>query len=520
MATITEALTIALDLHLSGRLGEAQELYTRILDADPDHPDALHFLGVLAGQIGQGDLGLTLIGRALKLRPDAADIHANHATILRGLKRRREALAAHQRAIALRPDFAETWIDAATLHREDGDGDRAIAALERATRAAPALAVAPERLVLLLHERSRLLIEAGQPVAALPYLTRAVELAPFNADLAFLLGNALYAAGLRQDSLSAYRRAVALVPDFQSAVFNLGIALGKIDRLETACAALLHAVRIDPTNMDALENLIITLYALDQENEANEWASALLDLKDRLALAHAPAQPSLPAVPRGAARRTRNVIAFSLWGNQEIYTKGAVANAHLTKTLFPGWECWVYHDDSAPPETLSALTEAGAVLIAMAPGSGPLLGLYWRFSASDDPTVARFLCRDCDSRLSMKEKLAVDAWIDSGRPFHIMRDHILHTELILAGMWGGTAGLLPELLGLAERFARTDVDRWQDQRFLRRFVWPLVRNRALIHDRTHPRHGVPFPDGPSGPLSDRIGSRVAPEIAPGDRVTA
>jgi Flp pilus assembly protein TadD len=82
MATITEALTIALDLHLSGRLGEAQDLYTRILDVDPDHPDALHFLGVLAGQIGQGDLGLPLIVRALALRPDAADIHANHATIL------------------------------------------------------------------------------------------------------------------------------------------------------------------------------------------------------------------------------------------------------------------------------------------------------------------------------------------------------------------------------------------------------------------------------------------------------
>lgn len=513
MATITEALRIALDLHLSGRLGEAQDVYARILDVDPDQPDALHFLGVLAGQIGQGELGLTLIGRALSLRPDAADIHANRASILRGLKRHGEATAAFQRAIALRPDFAEVWIDSATLRRDEGDGDGAVIALERATRAAPDLAVARERLVLLLHERSRLLIETGRAVAALPFLTRAVELAPLNADIAFLLGNALYAAGLRQDSLGAYRQAVALVPDFQSAVFNLGIALGKIDHLETACTVLLHAVRIDPTNMDALENLILALYALDQEAEANDWANALLDLKDRVALAHAPAQPSLPTIPRGAANRTRNVIAFSLWGDHDLYGKGAVANARLTKTLFPGWECRVYHDDSVPPETLSALVEAGASLVSMAPGSGPLLGLYWRFSASDDPTVARFLCRDCDSRLSVKEKLAVDAWIASGRPFHVMRDHALHRELILASMWGGMAGLLPELSGLAERFALTDVDRWQDQRFLRRFVWPLIRNRALIHDRTHPRHGVPFPDGPNGPLPDRVGSRVAPDDA-------
>ncbi len=511
MATITEALTIALDLHLSGRLGEAQELYARILDADPEQPDALHFLGVLAGQIGEGAFGLTLIARALGLRPEAADIHANHANILRGLAdRARDAADAYRRAIALRPDFAEAWTDFATLCRTLGDGDGAIGALDHAVRAAPALAAARERLVLLLHERGRLLVESGRGVAALPFLTRAADLAPLDADIAFLLGNALYATGLRADSLGAYRRAVALVPDFLSAVFNLGIALGKIDRLEDAATVLSHGVSIDPTHLDTLENLILTLYGLDREAEANAWAETALDRKNAQAQAQAPASPFLPATPQGIRQRTRDVVAFSLWGGNELYGRGAVENARLTPVLFPGWVCRIYHDDSVPAATLSELAACGAELIAMEPGSGPLHGLYWRFYASDDPTVGRFLCRDCDSRLSAKEKAAVDAWIASGRDFHVMRDHILHTELILAGMWGGVAGLLPELRGLSERFARTDVDRWQDQRFLRRFVWPLIRNRALIHDRTHRRHGVPFPDRPDGPYPERIGARVMP----------
>ncbi|MFD1627017.1 tetratricopeptide repeat protein [Azospirillum griseum] len=510
MATITEALTIALDLHLAGKLGEAQDLYSRILDVDPEQPDALHFLGVLAGQIGQPEVGQPLIARALGVRPDAADIHANHANLLRMLKRPQAAMTAYRHAIALRPDFAEAWVDFATVCRENGNADGAITALNRATRSNTGLAVAQERLLLQLHERGRLRLESGNALAALPDLFRASELAPFNADLAFLLGNALYATGLRRDSVSAYRLAIALVPDFHSAAFNLGIALGKIDLLERAASALRMAARIDPTHLDALDKLTITLCALNQEDEANVWAEALLDLKNRLALADAPKKIALPAQPQDPERRNRQVIAFSLWGTDELYTKGAVANAHLTRSLFPGWECRIYHDNSVPVPVLDELTAAGADLVTMPPDSGPTMGPYWRFFAANDPTVTLFLCRDCDSRLSAKEVLAVEAWIRSGYPFHIMRDHVLHTELIMAGMWGGRAGLLPDLSALAERFARSTADRWQDQRFLRRWVWPLIRNHALIHDRTHHRHGIAFPDGPNGPLPDRIGSRIAP----------
>lgn len=82
----------------------------------------------------------------------------------------------------------------------------------------------------------------------------------------------------------------------------------------------------------------------------------------------------------------------------------------------------------------------------MEPDSGPLHRLFWCFLVSDDPTVSHFLCRDAFSRLNSREKAAVDAWIASGLPFHAMRDHIMHTDPMLAGMWGGLAGVLPPML--------------------------------------------------------------------------
>jgi quercetin dioxygenase-like cupin family protein len=47
MATISEALAIALQHHQAGRLEAAEQIYRRILQVEPEQPDALHFLGVL-----------------------------------------------------------------------------------------------------------------------------------------------------------------------------------------------------------------------------------------------------------------------------------------------------------------------------------------------------------------------------------------------------------------------------------------------------------------------------------------
>lgn len=489
MATIAEALALALDHHLAGRLAEAQVLYTRILDADPDQPDALHFLGVLAGQLGEHDAGLPLLARALRLRPEAADMHANHAYVLRAAGRTGEALAAYRRALALRPDFAEAWTDAAITLRDRGDTPGAIRALERAVAVSPGLEPAIARLGPLLHERGRLLVEAGRGVEALRPLGRAAELMPLDADLAFLHGNALFAVGLREDSLTAYRNALAIAPDFPSAAFNLGTALGAVGRLAESALALEHAVRLDPRHVEALDRLVLALCLLGREEEANGWAEDVLDLKDRAALADAPAATPLPAAPRGAAARTRDVIAFGLWGDGETLGCCALENVRLAAALHPGWVCRVYHDGSVPPHTLEALAEAGAELVGMEPGSGPSRGPYWRFAVSDDPTVARFLCRDCDAPLTPDTAAAVGAWIDSGRPFHVLREHVLHTEPMRGGQWGGMAGLLPPLAPLIERHAQSG----RHEHFLRRFVWPLIRNHALVHDRTHRRHGVPFP---------------------------
>lgn len=105
------------------------------------------------------------------------------------------------------------------------------------------------------------------------------------------------------------------------------------------------------------------------------------------------------------------------------------------------------------------------------------------------------MVRDCDSVINAREAAAVGEWLASGRAFHVIRDWWTHTDLMLAGMWGGISGLLPGLESLFEAYRARAVEtpNW-DQWFLRDCVWAYVRESCLVHDRLFRVPGsVPLP---------------------------
>src|SRR5262245_27253011 len=67
--TIAEALSLAVQYHQAGHFQQAEIIYRQILQADPNHVDAQHLLGVLAGQAGNRDLAVQYITQAIRMRP-------------------------------------------------------------------------------------------------------------------------------------------------------------------------------------------------------------------------------------------------------------------------------------------------------------------------------------------------------------------------------------------------------------------------------------------------------------------
>jgi hypothetical protein len=124
---------------------------------------------------------------------------------------------------------------------------------------------------------------------------------------------------------------------------------------------------------------------------------------------------------------------------------------------------------------------------------------------ADDPGVRRWIVRDADSLLNLREATAVQEWLASDRHFHLMRDHFDHSELVLAGLWGGVHGALPPLQPLIPEFLASRpgvLNRTADQELLREVLWPTIRTSVLMHDSQfsfgEPRDFSPFTALPAG----------------------
>ena len=264
---------------------------------------------------------------------------------------------------------------------------------------------------------------------------------------------------------------------------NLLAALNRAGLYDEALALTTdHAGHFDPVELAAGK---CTLYGkLGRYGEAVIHGTEALRLKD----AAVPLVDRPPAVVRAfdASRPERNVIAFSLFGNRQRYFQGALRNAIVAPHLYPGWTLRFYIDDSVPDEIVRGLLAEKAQVRKTPKLDAARFGLFWRFLVEDDPDVDLYLIRDADSVLNIRERAAVEDWLASGKPYHVMRDHPAHCDLILAGMWGAHRGNLghmgKRMLAFVRARERKLNDRTSDQAFLREAIWPLIRRDALVHD--------------------------------------
>lgn len=176
------------------------------------------------------------------------------------------------------------------------------------------------------------------------------------------------------------------------------------------------------------------------------------------------------------------IISFSVWGNDPVYINGILANAEIAKSIYSDWVVRVYHDNRIPPYCIQQLRGLGADTRLM-PLEHPWDGLNWRFQPAGESNVDVFIVRDADSRLNSREKACINEWLKSDKCFHCMRDHFEHNVPIMGGMWGTKKGCIPRFLDLLKR-SKGDK-KGDDQEFLAKFVWPFIREKALVHDRYH-----------------------------------
>jgi tetratricopeptide (TPR) repeat protein len=91
----------------TGALPQAERAYRQVVNAKPDHVEALHLLGVLRFQQGHHEEALNLIAAALKVAPRYPEALFNRGNILAQLERYDEAIASYDQVLATIPNYPE-----------------------------------------------------------------------------------------------------------------------------------------------------------------------------------------------------------------------------------------------------------------------------------------------------------------------------------------------------------------------------------------------------------------------------
>ncbi len=264
---IQHALDLALRHHQAGRLAEAEEIYRQVLAQQPDHPDAIYGLGMIALQVGHHDMAVDLIRRAISLKPDHAEAHFNLGNLLNDRGQHDEAIAAYRQAIALRPNYAEAHGNLGNVLRAKGRLDEAIAAFRQAIAFKPNFAEAHSNLGISLREK-------GQQAEAVACCRQAISLRPNYLEAHITLGNALKDKGQLDEAIAAYQQAIRINSDCAEAHYNLALAFKDKRQLDEAIAAYRQVIRLKPDGAVAHNNLALALLTRGYFREGweeHEW---------------------------------------------------------------------------------------------------------------------------------------------------------------------------------------------------------------------------------------------------------
>ena len=281
--------------HQAGELDAANAIYGRILDTDPNHPDALNLSGVIAHQMGDQEAAIRLIEQAISvndananyhnnlgeahrafgrhqnavkayeraLRINSGDVAANNnlGLALQSLQRYDDARTAYERALALAPNDAEVLLNLGNLHREFCCLEESAEAFRKVIGIASGLAAGHASLGVTLYE-------AGDSEAAVAALLKAVELDPLYVEAHENLKKIRWFRGEHDQVDDSFRAAGDRMPDSARAFCNLGAALLVSHDYAGAEKALTRAIRLQPDLGDAFDGLGQAYRYLDRLGEA------------------------------------------------------------------------------------------------------------------------------------------------------------------------------------------------------------------------------------------------------------
>ena len=177
---LRKKLAYAAEHHKAGRLEDAEKAYREILEAEPNHVDALRFLAGIAASRDKVEEAELLLRRATRLAPDYTLAHVDLGNLVSEQHRHAKAIACFSRARDLEPNK-------------------------------------PRPQFMLASS----LAQSGKTLAAIDAYRRVIELKSDHAGAWLGLGHTLKTIGEQDEAIDAYRQCIEVRPDNGEAYWSL-----------------------------------------------------------------------------------------------------------------------------------------------------------------------------------------------------------------------------------------------------------------------------------------------------------
>lgn len=172
------------------------------------------------------------------------------------------------------------------------------------------------------------------------------------------------------------------------------------------------------------------------------------------------------------------VVSFALWGTNKVYNDGFLENVKLINELLPGFKVVVF---CTPEVSILQKDLKGVDVRVIENHPADFSFIKWRYEPMFDKGVDVCLVRDSDSRITRREARFVTEWLESGFPFHIMRDSPHHRSKIMGGMFGVRGGFVSHLQNRFSEYIGKCKRYGIDEEALAEVVYPHVYEHAMYH---------------------------------------
>jgi len=282
MVSCNAAFKIALRHLMSGELLEAESICQEILKIEPNNPNVLHMLGVVAFQAGMFDVSVELINGALDFGLKDASAHYNMANAFKAQGMLNEAIEHYNKAINLEPGYAIAFNNLGDALQSQGYISEAIASYRKAVELDAELMDARGNLVNALAEHglfdeaienykksislnpkkvinyidlSAMYIAKGRFDEAVAICSEAIPIDSHNSRLLHNLGCAYQKQGKLDAAAECYRLALQEEPGLSASHCNLGEILKENGHLHEAIACYRAALSFNQNYLNAYNNL-------------------------------------------------------------------------------------------------------------------------------------------------------------------------------------------------------------------------------------------------------------------------